>query len=855
MQVEKWDIQSDSSLRNDQRPLFSPEYGKQYHSVDSSSTAPRQGCSSDESNRLRSFDIYYDESARRVHVAKLACFALLWLLSFLAGPLMLNFVYIRTPGESLAFINFLFIVILVTNFSGSLSQFPAIIAFLDHLRPAIYTTMEPVHNKDCLLSAASVICREKCFHLARNFMGVTLQWHELHALVCGDGDADGEDSETASLCLPYRSVMYRHYIIDNSGAAGCVPLFVQRLARLLATREGFLAARLMFAGLIDCPVEPTEQEYNILFSEELRGLIDNFLLAIPAQYYAVFNPVPGRTREALMKKRKKPSSVDLDDTSSHNHNNAKCCLDGCDYTRSEFPFRVGHVDVVIVVLSAMTDDARSKGVSLNHLSRVINKTRFEGEGRDQFNDSKFTAIIDARHMMGPHFWEKSLSKFFHEKQEITSLRFVQVMRFYPSTFKEEDYYDRGNHATELIAESFLNEVSSALSFGTNCLWSLRDFRDGSGPFLFPQQTLIEDNEASFYTFDHQEDSYQISEKLSFGCVKSLLDYCEAPSRWAAGTYQLILLQIQKDPLYLIKTILLQFTLPVMYSLLLTFLDGALLIIAAIDICIIAFLFVIVPTFRLTPMLKKFYRDFVLKSDLFYYTKYVIMGVINLMVTSYLCFGNQGTRELLPAFNIPVALCGVLVITLNSWVMTSITKTFSTERSKEIDLWRAAQFAAAFWPVYLAGIPRIFSSNTAWAISSKQALFVLIFNSLQCSLYLSGLIYSLYVIHVESRFDFSLHYVNFQLLGALASFFALLFILPPTATLLMNFLGKRDSRPIRLSGRHFAVIALFFIVFLMVYHGINWDFSLSLLVTKFCLPTTDLYYPNTTTPINYTFFFY
>jgi hypothetical protein len=110
-----------------------------------------------------------------------------------------------------------------------------------------------------------------------------------------------------------------------------------------------------------------------------------------------------------------------------------------------------------------------------------------------------------------------------------------------------------------------------------------------------------------------------------------------------------LLQIQKDPLYLVKTLLLQCTLPMMYSLLLTLLDGSLLIIAAIDVCIIAFLFVVVPTCRLTPSLKKFYRDFVLKSDLFYYTKYVIMGVVNLMVTTYLCFGNQGTFRLSNVF--------------------------------------------------------------------------------------------------------------------------------------------------------------------------------------------------------------
>jgi hypothetical protein len=400
--VEKWNIQSDSDdvlLVNDQAALFSPDLNdKIYRSIDSNSTpnSPRLLLSAVSS--LRSFDIYYDEQTKRIHVLKLAVFAALWLLSFLAGPLMLNFVYIRTPGESLAFINFLFIVILVTNFSGSLSQFPAIIAFLDHLAPAIRITSEPVDGKDCLLSAASVICREKCFHLARNFLGVTLHWHELAGLF-------NTDRPTLA---PFRHVRYVHYIIDNSGAVGCVPLFIQRLTRLLATREGYQAARLMFAGLIDCPVKPSETEYTILFSDEVRALIDDFLLAIPAQHYAIFNPVPGRSRDALLRKRRPVPDEPHDHA---NANNAKCCLDGCDYTRSEFPFRVGHVDVSIVVLSAMSDDARSKGVSLNHLSKVIHRTVL-GDGQDaQDSDSKFTAIIDARHMMGPQFWYGSTLYF------------------------------------------------------------------------------------------------------------------------------------------------------------------------------------------------------------------------------------------------------------------------------------------------------------------------------------------------------------------------------------------------------------------------------------------------------------
>ncbi|GAM25758.1 hypothetical protein SAMD00019534_089330 [Acytostelium subglobosum LB1] len=102
----------------------------------------------------------------------------------------------------------------------------------------------------------------------------------------------------------------------------------------------------------------------------------------------------------------------------------------------------------------------------------------------------YLAIFDARHMVGPKFWRATVPEF--GKKHSSTLRFVQVMQYFPMVNAESDTFDRNNFNNYLYMNPMRDQIGTVTSCGTNALWRL------DGDFELKKLTFIEDTESSHW---------------------------------------------------------------------------------------------------------------------------------------------------------------------------------------------------------------------------------------------------------------------------------------------------------------------------------------------------------------------
>lgn len=125
---------------------------------------------------------------------------------------------------------------------------------------------------------------------------------------------------------------------------------------------------------------------------------------------------------------------------------------------------------------------------------------------DNYSDhNKYMAIINARHLKTPGFWQYTLPTFFNNGTKET-IRLVQVPQTFEGVRAETDAFDH-----------------------------------------------------------HNLGSVYIPKPLVFGAVKNPRDYGEAPTRWAAGAIQLLLKECRQDPWFAVYAILFFIVLPAFYT--------------------------------------------------------------------------------------------------------------------------------------------------------------------------------------------------------------------------------------------------------------------------------------------------
>lgn len=157
---------------------------------------------------------------------KLIVFTLAWVLMFAFFPF---WVYaFRLPMiEYEYFTNvFTFIFFFFCFFSWVIflmNHFSPVAATIELFRPTTQSIpTEDLKGKSVTVALSSIFCREKCFHIVRNFLGITNSWLTLDSVLEKTFLPNGEKTE----------VNYVHYILDNTGAPGSLALLLRFLFKI-----------------------------------------------------------------------------------------------------------------------------------------------------------------------------------------------------------------------------------------------------------------------------------------------------------------------------------------------------------------------------------------------------------------------------------------------------------------------------------------------------------------------------------------------------------------------------------------------------------------------------------------------
>lgn len=99
-----------------------------------------------------------------------------------------------------------------------MNHFAPVAATIELFRPTTQSIeTEDLKGKKVTVAVASIFCREKSFHIVRNFLGIANSWLTLDSVLEKVLLPNGEKSE----------INYVHYILDNTGAPGSLAILLR----------------------------------------------------------------------------------------------------------------------------------------------------------------------------------------------------------------------------------------------------------------------------------------------------------------------------------------------------------------------------------------------------------------------------------------------------------------------------------------------------------------------------------------------------------------------------------------------------------------------------------------------------